>query len=550
MSLKPQAMCPVPQETARVARAVYPKGNLCMQMRDVLGSIYTDGDFADLFPKEGQPAQAPWRLALVTVMQFVENLSDRQAANAVRARIDWKYLLGLDLTDPGFDASVLSEFRARLVESNAEERLLEKMLTLFGQKGWLKARGRQRTDSTHVLAKIRALNRLLCVWETMRSALNSLAVVAPDWLRAHSQEEWVERYGPRSEDSRLPAGEAERKALSEEIGQQGRELLDALFDPSAPDWLRQVPAVEILRKVWVQNYQRVNTVVRWRASEDLPPASRYISSPYDEEAHYSKKRSTQWEGYKVHLTETCEAHLPLIVTHVETTAAPISDDAMTTAIHSGLDRKQLLPDEHIVDTGYVDAKLLVESQRDYQVNLVGPTRKDYHWQARQQKGFDASHFPIDWQKQEATCPEGHTSISWTPAIDNRKNEVIKIKFSTKDCQACPSRSLCTQSLGHVRRTVTIRPQTQYQALKQRREQEETKEFKQVYAKRAGIEGTISQGVRVMGLRRSRYIGQEKTHLQHIATAAALNLVRCLAWVNGVPRAQTRRSAFVRLYDLA
>ncbi len=392
--------------------------------------------------------------------------------------------------------------------------------------------------------------QLLCVWETMRAALNSLAVVAPDWLRSHSQEEWVERYGPRSEDSRLPAGEAERKALSEEIGQQGRELLDALFDSSAPDWLRQVPAVEILRKVWVQNYQRVDTVVRWRASGDLPPASRYISSPYDEEAHYSKKRSTQWEGYKVHLTETCEAHLPLIVTHVETTAAPISDDAMTTAIHSRLDRKQLLPDEHIVDTGYVDAKLLVESQRDYQVNLVGPTRKDYHWQARQQKGFDASHFPIDWQKQEATCPEGHTSISWTPAIDNRKNEVIKIKFSTKDCQACPSRSLCTQSLGHVRRTVTIRPQTQYQALRQRREQEETKEFKQVYAKRAGIEGTISQGVRVMGLRRSRYIGQEKTHLQHIATAAALNLVRCLAWVNGVPRAQTRRSAFVRLYDLA
>ena len=281
MSLKPQAICPVPQETIRVARAVFPKGNLYMQMRDVLGSIYTDEDFADLFPKEGQPAQAPWRLALVTVMQFVENLSDRQAADAVRARIDWKYLLGLDLTDPGFDASVLSEFRARLVESNSEERLLEKMLTLFGQKGWLKARGRQRTDSTHVLAKIRALNRLLCVWETMRAALGSLAVVAPDWLRAHSQEAWVERHGARSEDSRLPAGEAERKALSEEIGQQGRELLDALFDPTAPDWLRQVPAVEILRKVWIQNYQRVDTVVCWRASGDLPPASRYISSPYE-----------------------------------------------------------------------------------------------------------------------------------------------------------------------------------------------------------------------------------------------------------------------------
>ena len=550
MSLKAQAVCPVPQETARIARAAYPKGTIYMQMRDVLGRIYTDEQFADLFPKEGQPAEAPWRLALVTVIQFVENLSDQRAADAVRGRIDVKYLLGLELTDAGFDPSVLSEFRTRLVEQHAEQRLLETMLTLFQQKGWLKARGRQRTDSTHVLAKIRALNRVLCVWETMRAALNSLAVVAPDWLRAHSQAEWVERYGPRSEDSRVPLGEAARLAFAEEIGQQGRELLDALFDASAPEWLRLVPAVEILRQVWVQNYQRIDDVVRWRSSEQIPPASRYIGSPYDEEAHYSKKRSTTWVGYKVHLTETSEAHLPLIITHVETTSAPISDDAMTATIHAELERKELLPAQHIVDTGYVDAQLLVESQRDYQIDLVGPTRKTYRWQATQHTGFDADHFLIDWEQQQATCPQGHTSSSWTPAIDSRTNEVIKIKFSTTDCQACPARSLCTQSIRHTRRTVTIRPHEQYLALKQRRAQENTKEFKQTYAKRAGIEGTISQGVRMMGLRRSRYIGQEKTHLQHVATAAALNLVRSLAWFNGVPRAQTRRSSFARLYDAA
>jgi len=238
----------------------------------------------------------------------------------------------------------------------------------------------------------------------------------------------------------------------------------------------------------------------------------------------------------------------LLITHVETTSAPVSDDAMTATIHAELERKELLPAEHIVDTGYVDAKLLVESQRDYHIDLVGPTRKNYRWQATQQTGFDASHFPIDWEQQQATCPEGHTSISWTPAIDNRKNEVIKIKFSTTDCQACPSRSLCTQSIRYTRRTVTLRPEVQYQALKKRRELEKTQEFKQVYAKRAGIEGTISQGVRVMGLRRSRYIGQEKTHLQHVATAAAFNVVRSMAWFNGLPRAQTRRSAFTRLYD--
>jgi hypothetical protein len=100
-----------------------------------------------------------------------------------------------------------------------------------------------------------------------------------------------------------------------------------------------------------ENYQRVDDLVRWRSSEDLPPASRYISSPYDQQAHYGKKRSTQWVGYKVHLTETCEAHQPLLVTHVETTSAPITDDAMTATIHAELDRKKLVPAEHIVDAG-------------------------------------------------------------------------------------------------------------------------------------------------------------------------------------------------------
>ena len=444
---------------------------------------------------------------------------------------------------------MLSEFRSRLIDGHGEHLLLEKMLTLFAQKGWLKARGRQRTDSTHVLAKIRALNRVLCVWETMRAALNSLAIVAPSWLRTHSSPDWVERYGPQSEDSRVPVGETERRALAEEIGAQGRQLLDALFQQDAPLWVPHVPAVEVLRQVWVQNYQRINDTVVWRASEDIPPASRYIGSPYDEQAHYGKKRSTQWEGYKVHLTETCEAHLPLIVTHVETTSAPISDETMTSTIHAELDRKGLVPNEHIVDAGYVDAQLLVESQRDYHIDLVGPVGKNTHWQAAENTGYDLDHFPIDWEKHHATCPQGHTSVSWTPAVDKRKNEVVKIKFSMTDCRACPAQSLCTPFSCPPRRTLTIRPQAQYFALKQRREQEKTRDFTQVYAKRAGIEGTISQAVRVMGLRRSRSIGQEKTHLQHVATAAALNMVRCIAWVNGVSRAQTRRSTFTRLYDV-
>ena len=194
-----------------------------------------------------------------------------------------------------------------------------------------------------MLAKIRALNRLLCVWETMRAALNSLAIVAPDWLRAHSQQEWVERYGPRSEESRLPVGEAERQALAEVIGRDGAGLLGALFDPTAPQWLCHVPAANTLRQVWVQNYFYEDGQTRWRTNENIPPPARFLGSPYDEEAHYSKKRSTTWVGYKVHLRDRCEPDAPLLITHVETTSAPVSDDAMTASIHAELERKALLP---------------------------------------------------------------------------------------------------------------------------------------------------------------------------------------------------------------
>jgi transposase len=285
MSLKPQAISPVPEETARIAHAAYAKGNVYMHMRDELGSIYQDQSFADLFPNNGQPAEAPWRLALVTIIQFAQGLSDRQAADAVRGRIDVKYALSLDLTDPGFDASVLSEFRARLIAGHAEEQLLTAMLTLFKERGWLKARGKQRTDSTHVLAKIRAINRLVCVGETLRHALNCLALVAPEWLLDHSMPEWVDRYGVRLEDSRLPSGEEERRAWAESVGQDGSRLLGAVCDPSAPSWLREVSAVAILRRVWVQNYQWTDGKLAWRSSDTIPPAALSISSPYDLDAH-------------------------------------------------------------------------------------------------------------------------------------------------------------------------------------------------------------------------------------------------------------------------
>jgi transposase len=544
VSLPLRLVPPVPEDTARVAHVAFPHGNPYLRLRDELGTIFHDADFADLYPRRGQPAFAPWRLALVTVLQFREDLSDRAAAEAVRARIDWKYLLGLELTDPGFDASVLSEFRSRLLDGGAEGLLLERLLDRCKSLGLLKARGRQRTDSTHVLARARATVRLGCATEALRHALNSLAVVAPEWLRGHSSPEWVERYGRRTDEARFPAAAEERQAYACRLGEDGHTLLAAVYGPDAPVWLGQVPAVETLRRVWVQQFSVDAGRVRWRTEADgVPPARRFLSSPYDVEARLGKKNTTTWIGYKVHLTETCEDETPHLIVHVATTPAPVADGEVTPTIHEGLRDADLLPGKHAVDTAYVDAELLVTSRREYGVDLIGPTRPDYRWQSKAGEGFAARDFTIDWEREKATCPEGRTSVSWTPAVDRGHNEVIKVKFSAKDCGKCPARARCTEA---KRRSVTIRPREQYEALQAARSRESSQEYRAEYRRRAGIEGTISQGVRACGLRRARYVGEAKAHLQHLATASAINVVRITDWLADHPREVTRTSAFTRL----
>lgn len=551
MTLHPQSDFTIPEETIRVARAAYPKGNLSMKMRDAIGTIYQDQAFAGLFPQNGRPVEAPWRLALITVMQFIEELPDRQAADAVRGRIDWKYALGLELTDPGFDATVLCEFRKRLVQGGAEQLLLDAMLTIFKEHGWLKERQQQRSDSTHVLAKVRAINRLMCVGEAMRFALNSLAVVAGDWLLEHSEEEWVHRYGHRIEEGRLPQSQTDRQALAEVIGRDGSTLLTDIFAPETPAFLREIPAVEILRRIWIQNYCWVDDHLRWRSNDEIAPATLFINSPYDQEARYGKKRETRWTGYKIHLTETCDQDRPHLITHVATTSAPTTDEVMTEPIHADLQKAELTPRQHLLDSGYITAPILVSSQQQYGIEVIGPGRRDVKWQANTDGGIDVSQFRIDWEHHYATCPEGHTSSSWTPAIDNRKNEVIKIKFSTRDCGICPRLTSCTSSQSPTpRRLITVRPNAQHEALQAARRREQTPAFARQYAQREGIEATISQGVRAFDMRRSRYVGENKTHLQHVSIAAAINLVRIVAWLDGDLPAPTRVSTFQRLYHAA
>lgn len=262
--LCPQPLPPIPVETVRIARAAFPKGHPYLRAADALGEVFTDETFAALFRRRGRPALASWRLALATILQFAEGLSDRQAADAVRARLDWQYVLRLDVDDPGFDASVLCEFRRLLPCGEAEWLLFEALLMWARTRQLLKARGRQRTDSTHILAAVRALNRLEVVGETLRHALDSLAAAAPAWLRPRCRPAWRERYGRRIEDADLPRGQAARAAYA---------VLAAIYAPDAPAWVREIPAVATLRRVWVQQFHPEEGAIRWRTTDDIPPAA-------------------------------------------------------------------------------------------------------------------------------------------------------------------------------------------------------------------------------------------------------------------------------------
>jgi transposase len=552
MSLRPDPIQPVPEETARVARAAFRKGNPLLSLRDELGTLFADADFADLFPRLGQPGLPPWRLALITILQFRENLPDRQAAEAVRARIDWKYLLGLELADPGFDHSVLCGFRSRLLEGGAEERLLHELLDACRARGLLKARGRQRTDATHVLAAIRTLNRLELVGETLRAALNELATVAPDWLRAAAPEAWYKRYAHRVEDGRLPRAALEREAYARAAGEDGFALLDRLDRPETPEGLRSLPKVAVLRQVWERQFVREPAEppaggggVRFRGKDDPPPPAPAIESPYDTEARFRTRSGVSWTGYIVHLSETCEDGTVHLITHAMTTSAAVHEARCVEVIHRALAGKGLVPGEHLVDAAYVDAELLVRDRETLGIELVGPPRPNPSWQTKVEGGHTLDRFEVDWERERVRCPQGKLSSAWSRQTDHAGTPCIAVMFRKADCAACAARPLCTRS-EHQARHLKLQPRAEHEALKAARERLATKEGRRCYARRAGIEGTLSQGVRAFGLRRGRYRGLAKTHLQHVATAAAVNLDRLVTWFRATPRAATRTSRFAAL----
>ena len=519
----------------------------------------------------------------MTVLQRAENLADRQAAEAARTRIDWQYLLGLPLDDPGFDHTVLAEFRARVAEAGLEQVALDALLARLAAGGLVKAGGRQRTDSTHVVAAVAALNRLELAGESVRAALEALTAAHPAWVEQRiCVPDFARRYGTPMTSWRPPVSQARRDELAIAYARDGYALLEAVYDSPAPAWLREIPAVDVLRRVLLQNYTRVisqdgREVIRRREKEPegggLPPGHMRIASPYDLDARWGVKREEFWLGYKLHITETCDdappcscrpaaegaapgggdggdrehdkgcAHLvfPNLITHVATTDATVTDNQMTGAVHDDLAGKNLAPGQHYLDSGYLSAAVVVSALRTRGIALIGPLLADTSAQARAGHGYARADFAADYDTRTVTCPQGRTSVSWTPCTQHGKDAIVAT-FSAGDCGPCPAGSLCTTG---KRRQLTLMPRDLAEAQAAARRAETTTGFQADYARRAGVEGTMHQAAS-HGARRARYRGLPKTRLDHVYMACAINLLRLEAYWTGTPLDRQRTSHLARL----
>ena len=555
---------------------------LAVQVRDRLGQWLEDEQFAAAFGDRGRPGWSPSRLALVTILQREENLADRAAAEAVRTRIDWQYLLGLPLDDPGFDHTVLSEFRNRVADAGLEQVPLDALLARLAAEGLVKAGGKQRTDSTHVVAAVAALNRLELAGESVRAALEALTAAHPDWVAQRiCVPDFARRYGTPMTSWRPPVSQARRDELAIAYARDGYALLEAVYGSSSPGWLREIPAVDVLRRVLVQNYTRIITaggreVIRRREKEPegdgLPHGHIRVASPYDTDARWGVKREEFWLGYKLHVTETCDdappctcalaaaagpglaradgrGHdggcaqptFPNLITHVASTEATVPDSQMTSIIDDDLARKNLPPGRHYLDSGYLSAALVVAEHARHGIALIGPLLADTSAQARAGHGYARADFTVNYGTRTVTCPQGRTAAAWTPCAQRGKDAIVAT-FSAADCGPCPARALCTTGR---RRQLTLPPPDLAEVQAAARAAEKTIPFQADYARRAGVEGTMHQAT-AHGARRARYRGLPRTRLDHVNMACALNLLRLEAYWTGTPLDRQRTSHLARL----
>lgn len=507
----------IPEATRDVGEAILDMDDLCRFLGEHLEDICGVDAFQGLYAEEGRPGVSPIILALVTIFQFWEDLPDRKACEQAVKRIDWKYALRQELTWLGFHFSDLCRFRERLLAHRASEALFEGVLAYLSERGYLRKRGKQRTDSTHVLAQVARLSQVELKWESLRMALTDLLSVHAQWALHTLGADFVRTYSQSRATYRI--SQAALEELDRQLVQAGLELLKAVESANQPEW-RDLPYVRLLYAVFEQQQVCFPAEVwaAWEASS-RPTDSGLIQSPHEPEARYGEKRGQGWVGYKTHITESIEPEGRHFITDVLVALAPQHDSLALDRIQQRLIARDVCPGQQYVDQGYMSAEQIVSSaQRG--IDLRGEVQAS---PSRKAKGFRLQDFDIDLRQRSARCPAGKVSVRWSE-VTTTKGVAFRAFFG-KQCQLCPhftAQACTTQPSG---RHLDI--SRYHDTLQTRRTQQQTAAFQQDMHHRAGIEGTISESVRAHDLRHNRYRGIEKTQFQAIFTATAINLKRLM-----------------------
>jgi transposase len=516
MSLQPKVRTKIPSDTAVLGRKLLARDNPYRLIGERLADLIQDEDFSSLYSPIGGPAISPSLLALVTIFQLMEKLPDRSAAAAVVMRIDWKYALHLPLDDPGFHFSNLQHFRQRLLDHQAEYLVFDQLLHRLVELGLVRQRGKQRTDSTHVLGLLAKLSRLEMVWETLRLSLRAIQVQDERWLERMVPESFLKTYLDRRSDYNLSTQQV--AAELRQAGADGVWWLQQLNH--APGKWQELPEIQTLRTVWDQQFE-------WDEDNYRGPRTKLdghdlISTPHEPEAQFRQRRGRSWLGYMAQVSETAEAKGdPTFITDVAVTTAQSSDKQALPDIQTRLEKRDLAPQQQIADQNYISGTNLARSQQRG-IELVGPIIAQPG-----PEGFKLDDFEIDLEKNQARCPAGKTSV--LAYVRRRSDDSIEHHFGFgKQCAMCGLRTECTTA----KKGRTVKYHQYHEYVVQRRLEMQTGAFQQIMKLRPPVEAAISQLAR-LGARRARYRGQRRVQLQWIFSAIAVNLRRlCRWWTTG------------------
>ena len=511
MSLKEMFPKEIPSQTRELVTPILPSNSVCRLLGNEGEQLVDEESLSEMYATEGRGGINPVILCFVLILQYLENMPDRQAALMVLMRMDWKYALRQELTWQGFDHSNLCNFRKRLYAHGQEFIVFEQLITYLKQAGYIKSK-KQRTDATHVLGAIERMSRLELVWETIRLAVGALINVDAKWVLEQVPPSFVSFHTEKRGDYRLSKAKIEKAML--EAGRDGFWLLSQVTEHGDTTWLT-LPELQMLYRVLQEQFDPPDDTTHTPAQTkpNTTACGDVIASPHDPDVRYSQKgKDTQWEGYKLQVTETVDDDLPLI-SDIAIHSAIEQDSPTLDVIQERLTQRGLAPEQHYVDRGYCNGKTIVSSQQrgiDLRGYITASNRKS--------KGFRLEDFEVDIGQRTATCPQGKQATLFNPSTQD--DVAFHVRFG-KQCQTCPVQQHCTTEKRG--RSLELKPY--HTQLTQRRLEQTTDTFKQEMFARSRIESTICELARKHGIRQSRYRGQHKANLQAAFTAVAVNLKR-------------------------